>query len=390
MHVSATLKPSLLTVPGEIRNEIYRMLLTTPYAYQQNTIKYAPLHPAILQTNRQIHTEAVNILHGENIWIIANITAGGWPPNSVRVPTVSKKHAGKIKHPALHINFKMPIPAATPQPHVTLIMGEESIDRFLETLWRMSTKDDTKEKFKASSLHLTLFETPYHTKSKLQSTCLQPFGLVSGLRKLKIQGQVEPACAEEILYRAESGFKNVAQVQNVSQVYLNKGDEAYFAGTLGRALSQYTYGSAFLMHVLRLRLREATVAKADIITLKAAIEVMHVHWARASLAYGCYEDAKRFGQITLKSGSLPNQARMHMRLCTARAHRALGEVHDELRLFEEALNADGDKSTVLIALAELFQNAAPEQVRLLVEQHGKLQRGEGIDFEAIRAFWETV
>ena len=134
-HVSAILKPGLLTIPDEIRNEIYRMLLTTPYAYQQNTIKYAPLHPAILQTNRQIHTEAVNILHGENIWIIANINAGDWPPDAERVPTVSKKHAGNIKHPALHIDFEMPITAETPQPHVTLIMGEESIEGFLETLW---------------------------------------------------------------------------------------------------------------------------------------------------------------------------------------------------------------------------------------------------------------
>ena len=197
----------------------------------------------------------------------------------------------------------------------------------------MSIKDDTMEKFKASSLHLTLFETPYHTKSKLQSTCLQPFGLIHGLRKLTIQGQVESACAEEILYRAEKGFKDVAQVQNVSQVYLDKGDEACFTGTLGRALSQYRYGKAFLEHVLFLRLRETTFAKAVIYTLKATIEVMNVHWARASLAYGRYEDAKEMGEYILKSDSLPNQARVHMRLCTARVYRALGELDDELRLF---------------------------------------------------------
>ena len=366
------------------------MLLTTRYAYQQNTIEYAPLHPAILQTNRQIHTEAVSILHGENIWIIAKIHVTRWPLNAVRVPTVSKKHAGNIKHPALHIDFKIPITAETPQRHVTLIMGEESIQSFVLTLWMMFASDDTKEKFRVSSLNLTLCETPYHTRSKLQSTCLQPFGLVSGLRKLTIQGQVEPACVEEILYRAESVFKDMAQIQNVSQVYLDNGDEAYFAGELGRALRQYGYGISFLGHVVRLRLRDVTVPKADLFTLKAIIEVMDVRWARAELAYGGYKGAKMIGRYALESYSLPNQARVDIRLCTARAHRALGEVDDESRLFQEALNADGDKSMVLIALAELFPNAAPEQARLLVEQHGKLQRGKAIDYDAIRAFWETV
>ena len=361
------------------------MLLTTSYAYQQNTSKYAPLYPTILQTNRQIHTEAVNILHGENIWIIANINAGDWPSHAAILPTVSKKHAGNIKHPALHIDFEMPFTAETPQPHVTLIMGEESIEGFLHSLWAMFMNDDTMEKFRASSLNLTLCETPYHTKSKLQSTCLQPFGFVYGLRKLTVQGQVEPACAEEVLYRDESGFKDVAQLQKVLQAYLDNGDEAYFAGTLRRALTQYAYAWAFLMHVFSLKVRGA-----DIVTLSTTFEVMTVHGVRALWAFGSYEKAKRMGQRNLEFRSLPNQERAHLRLCLARAHRALGELDDESRLFQEAMNADGDKATVLIALAELFPNAAPDQVRLLDEQHGKLQKGEAIDYDAIRVFWETV
>lgn len=389
-HVSATLKPGLLTIPGEIRNEIYRMLLTTPYAYSQNIEQYAPLHPAILQTNRQIHAEAVNILHGGSIWIIANINAGDWPPNRANIPTVSKKHAGNIKHPALHINFTAPITAETPQSHMTLIMGEEGIQRLLKALWNMSTDVDTEEKFEASSLTLTLSETPFHTKSKLQSTCLQPFGLVHGLRKFTIQGQVEPAYAEEILYRSQSGFKDTAEVQNISQAYLEKGRKLYFAGKSWRALAQYSRGSAFMRHVISLRLREAIVATADILTLQAQNRLILVHWARALLPCGAYENAKRLGQAILASGSLPNQERVLLTLCTARAHRALGEGDDELRLFYNALNADGDKSTVLIALAELFPSAAPEQARLLAEQHGKLQKGEAIDLAAIRTFWDTV
>ena len=377
------------------------MLLTTPYAYQQNTGEYAPLHPAILQTNRRIHAEAVNILHGGNIWIIAKISAGVPeisagvlpPPHIARMPIISKKHAGKIKHPALHIkfftpSFLTPIGAETARSHVTLIMGEESIEPFLGNLWRMSTRKDTAEKFKASSLTLTLCETPFHTKSKLQSTCLQPFGLVYGLRKFTIQGQVEPACAEEILYRARSGLKDTAEIQNISQAYLEKGNAASLAGEPWRALDQQAYGTAFLTHVILLQ--EAIFATADFIMLRATSKLMNIRWPKVLLACDLYEDAKKAGEILLKSRSLTIQERLYLRLCTARAHRALGEGDDDLRLFNEALDTDGDKSTVLVALAELFSNAAPEHARLLMEQRGKVQRGETVDRDAIRAFWEAV
>ena len=77
--------------PGELRNIIYRMLLSNKYAHQRGrpnlppllrsagTPKLAPLHPNILQCNHQIYDEAINILHGENIWIVAKIDVHFWP-----------------------------------------------------------------------------------------------------------------------------------------------------------------------------------------------------------------------------------------------------------------------------------------------------------------------
>ena len=171
-------KPGYFTLPGEMRNAIYRMLLTKPYARQHDSIIYAPLHPAILRVNRQLYAEAVNILHGENIWIIATIDASMWPRITAIVPNVSRKGVGNIKYPALHITFGVPTTTSatkTTKTQVTFIMeGEESIEHFLRTLLKMASNPDTNEDFKASSLDLTLCKTPFHTESKLHSTCLLP------------------------------------------------------------------------------------------------------------------------------------------------------------------------------------------------------------------------
>ena len=392
-HTPTPPTPDLLAIPGEIRNAIYRMLLTNTYAHKQNQLIYTPLYPTILRTNRQIHQEAINILHGENIWITATVDAGYWPIIATTMPNVSNHETSNIKYPAMQIKFANAINTEATQPSVTFIMGEEEIEHFLQSLWRTSVDENTEQEFRTSSLTLTLCETTFHTKSKLQSTCLKPFGLVCGFRKLIIQGLVEPVCVERFLHGADVGSEVVAQTLSVSQAYLDKGDEEYFAGDFRRAVIQYSHGSGFLHHVYWLKLVEEGIHKPflrDMGTVMSKKRVMDSHMVRAAVALGLYESAKTSGNRILADHILPPQARVHLRLCTARAHRALGEKKDESRLFEEALNAEGDKSTVLTALAELFPNAAPEQAGLLVEQRGKLQSGKAIDFDIIRAFWEAV
>lgn len=63
-------------LPAEIRNRIYRRLLLSgepPYTFidaEPASILKRYLHPAILRTNRQAHTEASSILYGENTFNI--------------------------------------------------------------------------------------------------------------------------------------------------------------------------------------------------------------------------------------------------------------------------------------------------------------------------------
>ena len=132
----------------------------------------------------------------------------------------------KTKHPALRIDFAVPITAEKTQAQVTFMMEASSIEDFIYLLRKLSTNEVTKREFKESSLVLTLRESPFGAKSQLQ-TSLQPFGLVYGLRDMIIRGQVEPACAQAILHRAGAGYKDMAQIQSISQAYVDKGGEAY-------------------------------------------------------------------------------------------------------------------------------------------------------------------
>ncbi len=364
-----------------------------------------------------MYEEAVNILHGENIWIIAEINAPDWPCFAKMVPNISRKDPGNIKYPALHIKFKTPVPSEAPQQHVTFIMGGEVLEYFVFGLLSLSKDTRTKDVFEASSLELTLCETPFHTTSELQSTYLRPFGLIYGLRKLVIQGQVEPACVEELLHRAASLSKDAAQIQDVLRGYLDKGEKAYLAGEWRSALAYYARASKFLWH-MAFRPEEAayqdfTLADNCICIFTKALLVIASRIARAKMALGDYEGVKKLGGNVLKDRSLAEvvsmledasttqderlrpgfllkQAQVHLRLYVARAHRALSEKEDESRLLEEAFNADSDKTTFVTTLAELFPNPAPEQTEFLVEQQAKLQSGEAIDWDVIRAFWETV
>lgn len=99
------LKPNLLNIPVEIRNEIYRMLHTTQYAFHSDRNGFGRLQTALLRVNRKIHTEAVDVLQGASTGIVAWINMS----EQVRlifdpyVPTVSQKVPYCIRHPALPI-----------------------------------------------------------------------------------------------------------------------------------------------------------------------------------------------------------------------------------------------------------------------------------------------
>lgn len=163
-------KSGFLALPGEIRNEIYRMLLTTRYTFPNDFLKTPlSLHPAILRVNRQINEEATNVLHGDNYWIIAQINIHQWPGANAIIPFVSRKDPSHIKYPALHVKLDLLCESMATES-TTLIMGVESLPFFLHELRSRSVSGGRADDLKAAGLALRLYSSPFHSQQKLRST----------------------------------------------------------------------------------------------------------------------------------------------------------------------------------------------------------------------------
>lgn len=128
-------KPGFLTTPGEVRNKIYRMLLTTTCAFQEygyeteDNSRYE-LQPAILGVNHQTYHEARTILYEDNLWIVLIINRENWPrrydDGGIYLPVVSRTATSRLQSPALIITLDLP-EGRQQKYTTTLIMGRESL-----------------------------------------------------------------------------------------------------------------------------------------------------------------------------------------------------------------------------------------------------------------------
>ena len=149
-------KPGLQTIPGEIRNEIWRMLLTTSYAFKEPANEgdrepHYELQPAILRVNRRIYHETRGILREENMWILLCIAVPKDPVCYVdetgRLPVVSRSvlSRGVIDIDKCYLGTESHTLNVVLYPEYTcvegnyhchaMIMGPESLPYFLQLLF---------------------------------------------------------------------------------------------------------------------------------------------------------------------------------------------------------------------------------------------------------------
>ncbi len=97
MDLSTTLTPppgSFESLPPELRDEVYKLLLVSAKPYQLTTLLFKwslGIHPAILLVNKKISGEALNILYGLNMFLIRSATINFGRPTrfSHSIPTVN-------------------------------------------------------------------------------------------------------------------------------------------------------------------------------------------------------------------------------------------------------------------------------------------------------------
>lgn len=130
-----------LRLPGELRNEIYELLLTSPELTAQqrraasihtsscsSALPKADIHPAILSTCRQIHAEATPILYARNTFSAHSTLLAKMPyliaPSK---PILQNAVTSQIRHWRVCIRLDTD-PFFTPQDVAAAFSGADSLE----------------------------------------------------------------------------------------------------------------------------------------------------------------------------------------------------------------------------------------------------------------------
>jgi hypothetical protein len=190
-----------LNIPLEIREEIYRMVLTTPYCTiidpEGPHLKFQ-LQPAILLVNKRICEEARRILHEENAFIV--LKTCGIKSSFDDIPQFKLLPEDNIKNPVLRVQVAVPNGSRAPR---TFITTPEGLDSTLRALWTL--KHDNTFSRGAQIYHgdlgLTLDFNPNSVwrYKVLEDLVMKPWMGISGFKDLVLIGDIKES-TRELLY----------------------------------------------------------------------------------------------------------------------------------------------------------------------------------------------
>ena len=372
-------RTNFLSLPGEIQNIIYQMVLTTQYAYDPVHRRFGRLETNLLHVNRKFRTECTAILHGANIWVYVCLDArasdhvlfqklvplvsqrvpgfmkqcdtdlwpglAGYPAN--RVPWVSPRGPGPIGHPALTIGLIIwnnrrhgGIESQTSK----YILARESIRFLVRFLWIVTRRNSLTEgpfgapEIRTSSLNLVLGTSLSHSRTQLQRICLEPFALVGTLASITIEGDIDPTVHHQLLNRMRSPFIMVESAIEVGNNYLQGGDIAQRCGDYREACDVFDLGIWYLLHaeysLVSYKLEKGIRYQDDVQALLDFRNILKSHRSRAVLCLGYFKSVKTHAPILLVNPRITDVDRLNLTLCNICAQRGLNEDHDDNGLTE--------------------------------------------------------
>jgi hypothetical protein len=191
----------LLKLPLELREIIYRMLLTTPYCTIPTTgfaLEFH-LHTAILLVNKQVSAEATRILYQENDFVIFEpVKMRLWL--HITIPQFKLLSENKIKSAVLRVTIEY-IKAGYAGhvdvlPSKSLITTREGLQSIIRSLWWQ--QGDESETHQPRGLRLTL---NFHNKAVLRyqfqsEVILRPWDKLNCLDELVLTGNIKKPMRE--------------------------------------------------------------------------------------------------------------------------------------------------------------------------------------------------
>lgn len=345
-----TKKSPLLGLPGEIRNKIWRILLTTAYAFKEPTSEgdreaHYKLQPAILRVNRQIYHETRGIFREENMWISFCIGLPRKPTYFVdeiaRLPVVSReglisfanakdRYLGMRSH-ALNIFVAPEFDAHQDSNDYIMIMGPESLPYLLQLLFPILYTHHSRPIRPRRMILLYVGKPVCFTRSRLQKEVLEPFLAARGFWWLSVNGNVDDTFLSSMRLQMEHPFQHDADLLKLSNDYLEKGDAAANAGLAKAASVCWEQGSDFTFfagqsyldknfpHIRHVYIHDR---------IASMLTAFDIRLARSFLKLRCYADVQRLTVSVLGRRRLSRAnytAKVILVLCCALASLGLGQ-----------------------------------------------------------------
>ena len=345
---------SLLTLPGEIRNKIWRMLLTTPYAFQEPSSPgdreaHYELAPAILAVNHQIHHETHRILREENKWIFVCISMPKarrpYTVDTVSLPVVSRSiltdslemttcYLGMESH-ALNV-FLSPVHDLYDDEcdFHTMIMGPESMPYLMQWIFAMLYTYDLVPVQPKKEIQLYVGYPVCFARSELQREVLEPFVAARGVEWNHVAGNVDDDLASSLMAQMRQSFRyDFIDLIGFSKAYFEKGDAAAAAGHTKAASFLYEQGSDFTFFAGQSCTdthQPFIVPVYEVAPIASMLTAFDLRWAKTLLKLRCYADVQRLVAIVL-GREIQTQShtstikKFHLILYCALASLGLGE-----------------------------------------------------------------
>lgn len=388
-------KPSLETIPGEIRNEIWRMLLTTSYAFKEPTSEgdrkaHYNLQPSILRVNRQIYNETRDILRNANMWIYLCIAMPKDPicfiDETARLPVVSRSARGEGLDGIRNDYFGMDSHALNmvlyPEynlKHVeydchAMIMGPESLPYFLQLLFPMIYVHRSIRTPPKTGMEMYVGRPACFTRSRLQKEIVEPFSVVRGFHPMTIiTGNVDEESARSLTVKMRSRWESKIELLELADAYLLEGDAAAAAGHTKAASFLYEQGSHFTFFAGQSHIDNFHPQVDHVyvpLEIASMLNAFEVRWAKMLLKLRCYADVQRVTTTVLARRDLPRATsteKVQLTLYCALASLALGQTD----LFSQIMDGlfhgccalgvflTESGSTNMLGSTEIFANKLP-------------------------------
>jgi len=235
-----------LRLPGELRNKVYRHLLSAAYTSKGLSNICYDFEPAILRVNRQIYKEARSILYEDNIWIVVKANWKAYDFNDMLksngFPVLTLRGVGYIEKPSLKIeaSFTYPNGEVGVKEVAAIALANDLLIEISRCFWRHADKYSL-------NLTLTLGSPPYQvSRLQMQEKLLRPFGQARGVKKAVIKGAASKADGKALQKLMQSQVSTWEEVLGTLARFKRSGDVAFLLGKLEEAWLGYRYGIRYL------------------------------------------------------------------------------------------------------------------------------------------------